>query len=735
MCPCSPTDVSFPTPTTPSGPSIPGFGIPFALPLPNISPFPPGFPEDLLDLFNKLQLLIPPGAIKPALNPNFGKDIFDGIMKMLDQFFPFLMLYKFFLPILNLIICIIEVLCALMNPFALISAINRLFSQCIPAFLNLFPIFALIIMIISLLLLLLQLIEYIIAQILKFINDILRNINALIKSFQDADANAVLAIAYKLGALLCVFQNLFVLLSIFNVIIEVIQDMLRLAFAIPPCGGSSTSDINSCCSPLTCPTIVQGDYTRNTGTFQYYPQAGVEISTIPFFGSQTLDLRSESWQIYDVRQDQAQAFTNIYDAFDITGVNPKPVFFPTDSNYNANTSPQQAAYTINLRLFYNPIEWGRIGIPRYIRFDNCIVLSVPTTNLTTYNNGTTNISNGVIELAGGSGFEDDGTTVLTGFNSNGITPNSSQATLENFIHTAPLFIKNPVSDILQPTDGYKFLDMTYTFQPNLAVLLSKQLTTLGCEPSVALNRAFINTAMFGNVATLTVALNDLVNGLNGQVFPNPLGAQQCLSNALTNLRTNISVEGVALFQATATTCLNTLQNDTNAALKSLVGIGFNPCQSTLARDPAIQFTSETITVTVNLNENNGLPLTQGMPVSVGNEIATQITPYITFGEITNFSYDGYQSFTAQISSATPGTGEIMVGFENQIICTNTLPADSSTPPTHTLQTLSYQFVYTPTSGITPLAPVGEDGGTDTGQPRRDDGDVSRQGADGGKDGR
>src|SRR5271166_2793796 len=138
MCPCSPNDVSFPSPDGPSGPSIPGFGIPFQIPVPAI-PFPAGFPEDLLEILNLLQMLIPPGALKPALNPNFGKNIFDAIMKLLDQFMPFLMLYKFFLPILNLIICIIEVLCAIANPIALINALNRLFTQCIPAFLNLFP--------------------------------------------------------------------------------------------------------------------------------------------------------------------------------------------------------------------------------------------------------------------------------------------------------------------------------------------------------------------------------------------------------------------------------------------------------------------------------------------------------------------------------------------------------------------------------------------------------------------
>ena len=37
MSPCSPLDVSFDIPDGPSGPAIPGFGIPFALNLPEIN--------------------------------------------------------------------------------------------------------------------------------------------------------------------------------------------------------------------------------------------------------------------------------------------------------------------------------------------------------------------------------------------------------------------------------------------------------------------------------------------------------------------------------------------------------------------------------------------------------------------------------------------------------------------------------------------------------------------------
>ena len=132
MCPCNP--ISIDTPDGPSGPSIPGFGIPFALKIPDINPLPDGFPENLLSILDTLQMLLPPGALKPALNPNFGKDIFDGIMKLLDQFMPFLMMYKFFLPILKLIICIIEVLCALANPFKVIRKVKKLFRNSVLSF-------------------------------------------------------------------------------------------------------------------------------------------------------------------------------------------------------------------------------------------------------------------------------------------------------------------------------------------------------------------------------------------------------------------------------------------------------------------------------------------------------------------------------------------------------------------------------------------------------------------------
>lgn len=715
--PCSPNDVVITPPTGPSGPAIPGFGIPFSLDLPNLNPFPPGFPEDLLNILNLLQLLIPPGALLPQLNLNFGKDIFDAIMKLLDQFMPFLMLYKFFLPILKLILCIIEVICALINPFKLVSAIINLFTQCIPAFLALFPIFALIIMIISLILLIIALVEYIITQVLLIVEIILRNILALEVAFQDGDVAGVLAIAQKLGALLCGFQNLFVLLAIFNIIIGIIKDILGLAFAIPPCGD------DTCCTTDVCPAIIKdGNYTNSTGVLRYYPQVGLSptlnpplpANLAPFFN---FNIRNENWQLFDVFQTVPEQFRNIFDGYDVT-VSPKPTFFPTGAVYTANTDPTQAPYTIDLRLFYNPANWNRKGLARFIRFTNCIMTTVPSESLIEGDLSNIPVFSGVATMAGGKGFEDDGVTVLTGFGSDGYTPITNQATLENFIHYAATSSANPV---LLSTDGYTFTDVTYTFKPNIAPLITNNLITLGCVPAVALNRTFVNNVFAGDASLKTAQLRDLVNGVSGP-FPNPGNTQQCLSAALATLRTNITTQGVADFQTTANLCLQQLKDDCNTALTQLIGIGFDPCQSSFTATPPVQFTTKPIKVSVNLNERNGLPLTTGVASVVSGDLASRITPHVTFGNISNFTYDGYQQFTAELTSTSPGSGSLMISFDNNTFCTNVLPTDNTLPPTHTLQTIDYQFVYVPSMGTPPATAEGDTDGV----PRRDSGDLANQ---------
>lgn len=714
--PCKPSDLSINPPSGPSGPPIPGIGLPFALPVPNLAPLLDGMPEDLMDLLNKLQLLVPSMALKPQLAPNAGKSIYDGIMKLLDQFMPFLALYKFFLPVLNLIICIIEVLCALTNPFKLISALKRLFTQCLPEFLNLFPIFAIILMLISLLLLLLALIEYIISQILALIEKLLRNINALMKAFQSADATSVLAIAHKIGALLCIFQNFFVILAIFAVIIQVIKDILALIFNIPPCQDGEEDD-ESCCTPDVCPAIIKnGPYTRNTGVLQYLPKVGAETDVVlplpPPFDKMVFDIRQETWQIYDTNQEIAQMFSNIAYPYDVI-MFPKPVFFPTDVAYTFETNYRQAAYTVDIKMNYDPSGWGRAGTPKNIIFKNCIVLSVPTYNLSTYDNGKLFVKNGVLKIAGGQGYEEDGTTILNGFNEDG-TPGDFQATLNNFIHLDANTSTNP---LLLPTDAKTITNVEYTFKPNNAVLIGKNLITAGCDPGLSAARNFMSSVAFGDVGVKTEQLKEIINGVD---FPNPDEAQECLATSIVNFRNNLSITGLAEFKASTDACLQNLKNNTIKAIKDLIGIGFDPTKSDFTLDPKTQFTSKPIKVKVNLREKNGASITNGLTEEISQDIATRIKPTITFGEIDNFIYSTDDlAFVANITSDLPGKGTIMMAFDDNLFVKDVISEDLNVAPARTIQKLDYQFIYTPTSAT----------GDNDGAPRRDEKDIAQDAGD------
>ncbi len=688
MSPCAPLNVSMPD-TSPN--PIPGFGMPSSLKTPKLAELPEDFPEDLIELFQKLKLLIPPGALKPQLSLNFAKDLFDGIMDLMDKIVPWLMLYKFFLPILNLIICIIEVLCAIPNPVKLVKALTKLFRDCIPQFLSLFPILALILLIISLILLVIALIKYIYNQIKKLIKLLIKNIKMFIKAVETLNEQAGLAVLKKIGDVLCIFQNILVLLAIFTTIFQSIKEMLSLIFALPPC-----DDDAACCTTDVCPAIVKSEYTRQTGTFKYLNQV-INTTDIGFIILKDTE-RSESWQLFDPSQLITQKFVNIIDAFDVPIIPParrKPVFFPTDTFYSKETDPQQAAYTVDLRLFYNPQSWGRTGVSRYVRIKDCVVLNAPSLYYKSFNpNERIPFENGVLNLAGGVAYEDDGETLIPGF----------EYGLNSFLHTDAVEMPTPV---FNSNDGYTFDNIEYTFKPNIPTLLSKNLITLGCSPEVAFAKTFVNNAFAGDISLKLQLANEVQ-------LPDTSGAQECLTAALNTLRSNVTLDGVAEFEANCNLCLDKLEKECFTSLCELIIIACDPCKSTFSISPATQFTTQSIKISIDLKERSGTSLTTGIPDEVAQCLIEKIKAHATFGEVSEFVYDGSQFFTAFITSKDPGAGTLMISFDNNIFCTNNIPEDATIAPSRELQEINYEFIYSPAA-----IPVAEGDTSDGTQPRRD----------------
>lgn len=725
--PCNPNSININIPPGPAGPTIPGFGFSYNFPMPNIDLN--ISPPDLSGLFNLLSFLLPSGQIKSALNPNYGRDIIDQIIKLLDGFMPFLMIYKFFLPLLKLILCVLEVICAIPNPKKVANALKRLFRECIPAFLNLFPLLAFIIMLISIFLLILQIISYLIILILKIIDLLIRNIRTLYKALNNyKDEVAVLAVVKKIGLVLCLLQNLFVIFEIILFIFAIIKDILSLAFAIPPCGNGDTAAYDNCCTPDVCPKFLKyGDISNTSGNLLCISQVIGDVS-ISFPGI-TQTVRAQTFQLDDTAQtDIYKQFINMINAQDITGTD-KPIFYPTDGTYTGSTPPKQAPYTVDVEMYYNPANWGRNlpadGVARNIIFKNCIVTAPTSQYLINDQNVNNPNPTGTLLLSGGKGYEADGTTILYGYDSNiPQQQTTDQATLNTFLFLPESVLTPPY---VLPSDGYQFSNVTYTLKPNYDVLSGKGIITIGCRPDVNDEREFTNN-------TFALETNGKLAALRSLQLPDLATAKDCAFLAIDGLRSpgNLTEDYVNnVFKPTIINCLQTLTNDTKEKLVQLINIGQDQYVSTSTLDHPIQFTTQPIKVTVDLKTSDNVSLIGNLPEDVAASIGSKIIPSITFGKITDFIYDGSAYFNANITSGLAGTGQLTIEYDGKVFSDIIVPANPDDPRSIETRVLNYQFIYTPVAGNVSQVGIGD---TSDGAPRRDESDVSRDGnnLDGGR---
>lgn len=641
--------------------------------------------EFLQDIFDSLAMLLPGGnALKPGLSDNFSKDIGDGILSILEKFIPYLYLYNFFMPFLNMALCIIEVLCSLSNPMKMRRAIRRLFRKCIPDFLNLFPAIALIAMLLSLLALILALIEYILQQLAKIINALLINIRILSKATKRLDNDSILAITKKIGQLLCLLQNILTILLYVGILVDAIKSIIRLVFRVPPCS-SSGATADDCCTPDVCPSFIKNNETisRSTGTLKYLNLVGADASSVlpAWFPTFISTVRAESLQFFDLSSPEALRFNNIIHPFDLDP-SVQRVFFPPGAVYDSTTDYRNVEYTTDLRLFYNPDSFSRsddLGA-RFVRITNCIVSKQPYDGYYIYDNSLSPVSNGTIVLVGGLVFEDDGITP--------VLLDGTQPDINTFIHLPSNTSASAVPP-LNPTDGYVFENVEYDFKINHESLLRDALITLGCMPDVAFDKDFINNAFSNNVSTNSALLANLINDPN---FPDLNATNACISAALAKLNVQISEESIAAFNAEVTACLNDLKDKTSITINNIVEIGFNSSKSTFTIDPTVQFVKSQIQISVILNDGNGISMINNLTSTVSSDLASRISAEVTFGEVSSFEYDGYGKFLGEITSEEAGSGELRILFDNQVFTIINNPDSIDEEPSISDQVLAYQFV-------------------------------------------
>lgn len=209
-----------------------------------------------------LQYDTPGGAtMQGTADPSAAVSMGAAISSLLTSVAPIVSSYMLILPILGVIKGIIEVLCALMNPFAVIRAMARLFSKWIPKFASLFPPLAAVILLLSTIKVILAIVFFIMTVVIPIIQLIIHNIKLLASAFgSDSNEQQRNAGRNKLITLLIDLLNKLGVLSILGPILELLFIILKLGLGKPCKKGKKRpgdDEDSSCCNEETCPPVLK----------------------------------------------------------------------------------------------------------------------------------------------------------------------------------------------------------------------------------------------------------------------------------------------------------------------------------------------------------------------------------------------------------------------------------------------------------------------------------------------
>jgi hypothetical protein len=680
---CNPADTNITMKPPGPGPSIPGLGLPFSVPK---NPFgdislPDGIPEDLIDLIDRIFALFPQGIKFQPATDAMTKGIWDALASLFNQLAPFLGLYKFFQALLNIILCIIDVFCALMNPWATLRAVKRLFKRCLPDFLSLFPWLALIIMILALILLLIALIEYIIQIIEAYINQILANLKILSRAIQVKDSDATLAAVQKISFVLCLIEQLFTILMGIGALIAIIQPLMGITGRSVCQGGNSSGGPDDCCTDDFCPPFIRNNpdgLWSISGRLIY--QSQIDLSTVgvtvnklfsTIINDGGLIIRPSRFQFVDDNPG-VNKFLDI--------ITPSPeygfIYWPEGRVYENNSSMIRVPYILDMTIAVNPADFGNPADThgeRLMYISDIIVRQLPTQYAASWNNGVIYQSpiSGSLVLVGGKVSE---------ITNDGYSPyfiGGVQATLETLIHKpSKSLMALPAVD-----DGYSFTDVRYNLRINHEVLIQNNLIGFMCQSDAA-----------SEAAVLNAEFNDLRNVFDKMgALPDVDGTITCLMSALARFRADLNEDTSLVFQEDVNACLNSLKTQSIASYARGTAAAADRFSSDFEIYPNLQFIKNDIKVTVRLRDKTGTQLAVGINSEVAAALENMIRAVPTFGRVSDFSYDGYGEFVAALTSDIAGIGEIKAYINNEVVA-SVINRDNDLPTEIVDRVLSYEFV-------------------------------------------
>jgi len=699
---CDPLSKTFDVPILPPVPGLPGYTLDVNFPTFGIE-LPEGIPEDLLDWVRRLKFSLPGGGFLKDILRSLQDTIAEIITRLLASLNLFLSFYNFIMAIIEIIICIINVMTAFKNIWKMIKRIKCLIRKCFPLFVRVvMPFFALLVLLLNLLALLLALIEYIINLIRRLVEQLIKNIERLENVLSNGNSNAALAVISKISDLMCLFEHIFVLLSIIDLIMALMVSKLNKSFKICNGGDDNSGSIlttdDLCASFLRQPNVQISESPekwelRMKGADGYMWYCN-EVYGVPFpsFPATALaQIRKESVYISDDSLADALKFKNM--------INYKPInesrhfsMFPFDKSITAKTDESMIPYFVDITLNIDPKDgYGA----RDITVENTIVI-LPTTTAILDVNSSINIpttkANGFLLVSGGDTINDpngyNGFTIeqLLVDNSNAISSNNG--------------------------DGWEigYNDITYQVKTNYEILIEYGLITIGCLPSMQQEYAHFDEVYEKPLRqNINVDLPDIASTIND------------LQQGITTLIGGINKASINAFDTHMNNALVDLSNQANNSYCQLLDESIDIYNIKITTLPDLQFTTYPIEVNVSPLSDDNRTFDElvggfGSSVNIDGYVSDKFTANVSLGIISDFTYDGYGNFTANITSDIPGDGYLEVFYNGDQIPTVITPTSLNDQPSVVYDAIDYTFVglfddgYA--QGISSL-------------PRRNDGDVSR----------
>jgi len=246
--------------------------LPAQFPLPSNG----GQPMTYAELLRQLSCVCTAGVqIKPTVPPSAAIDLGDVIADFSKYLTAFTAPYSVLTIVMQVIACIIDVLCAIPNPFAIVRAMIRLFGTCIPEFVLIFPQFAIPAKVLCVLKVIIAILRFVLEVIVPLIEDLIQNIEILKAAIEDGNEDAKAAAVFKIIQHIKEMYNIVEIIAALEALIIMIKALISAGISIP-CGGSGGSC--SGCGDDQCPSVIKQYAIDGTDGIMYilYYSSGIE---------------------------------------------------------------------------------------------------------------------------------------------------------------------------------------------------------------------------------------------------------------------------------------------------------------------------------------------------------------------------------------------------------------------------------------------------------------------------